>query len=140
MKYNDLILEYEKGKEICVVTLNRPQVLNAMNRDLLLELIDLLEEIRKREEVKLSIITGVGKAFMSGGDIKEMSRMNLMEFREFILLIQKVTKLIREIEKPVIAAVNGYALGGGCEIAVACDMSCIRRCKVWVARTKCRPN
>lgn len=116
------MLAYEKMDGIALVTLDRPEALNAMNRELLEDLVEALRYARDDEGVGVVIITGTGKAFIAGADIKAMNAMTPGEFRSFCLLIQQVTRDIRTLEKPVIAAVNGWALGAGAEVACACDL------------------
>lgn len=111
-------LHYEKRGLIGLLTINRPQALNALNRDVLQELADFLEKI---EDIRALILTGEGKAFIAGADIKEMQSFQVDELLEFSHLGQKVTHLIENSPFLTIAAVNGYALGGGLEMALACD-------------------
>lgn len=104
-----------------IITINRPFVLNALNRETLNELYDHLKIIRKK--IKILIITGQGtKGFIAGADIKEMNILTSDEFTDFLILGQKITNLIEDINWISIAAVNGYALGGGAEIALSCDL------------------
>ncbi|MFI4917936.1 MAG: enoyl-CoA hydratase-related protein [Legionellales bacterium] len=117
--FENIILE--KKDSIAYVTLNRPQVLNALNRDLLAELDNALQDIRDDSAIQGVIITGSGdKAFAAGADIKEMSNDTVVQAKEKTQFGQSVTTHIENLGKPVIAAVNGFALGGGCEIAMAC--------------------
>ncbi len=109
-------------ENIGVITLNRPETLNAMSRQLLTELDALLEEIRQDENVRCIVITGSGRAFSSGADVKEAGRLNESEAREYIELGQKVLMKLERFDKPTIAAINGFALGGGLELALACDI------------------
>ncbi len=121
MNYENLILEKEEG--IALVTINRPKVLNALNGELLKELDAVTEEMEKDHQVRVVIITGAGeKAFVAGADIAFMSGLSPLEARYFALLGQKVFSKIENMSKPVIAAVNGFALGGGNELAMACDI------------------
>jgi enoyl-CoA hydratase len=109
-------------ENIGVITLNRPEILNAMSRQLLTELEALLEEIRRDENVRVVVITGSGRAFSTGADLKEAGKLNESEAKEFIELGQKVLIRLENFEKPIIAAINGFALGGGLELALACDI------------------
>ncbi|MGF6375602.1 enoyl-CoA hydratase [Clostridiales Family XIII bacterium PM5-7] len=115
-------LKYEVTSSIATVTINRPQALNALNMDVLTELYDVFTKIEADEAVKSVILTGEGKAFVAGADIAQMHKLNAIEGRQMMILGHKVMNLIESIEKPVIAAVNGFALGGGCELAMACDI------------------
>jgi enoyl-CoA hydratase len=115
---NNIIVETEG--EIGIITLNRPKVLNALNNELMTELVDSLKAFDADENVKAIIITGSEKAFAAGADIKEMSTEGTVS----ILLKNNfgTWDKIRTITKPIIAAVSGFALGGGCELAMACDI------------------
>ncbi|MBN4069971.1 MAG: crotonase [Alkaliphilus sp.] len=119
-QYKNLI--FEKQESIATITIDRPKALNALNRDTLTELSLLLEEIKKDKEIRVVIITGNGKAFVAGADITEMMGMTAIEGHEWSLFGQGVFNKIEELPQPVIAAVNGFALGGGCELAMACDI------------------
>ena len=105
------------------MTINRPGSLNAMNKAVLLEFINELKKLQSENDIRAIIITGSGeKAFIAGADIKLMQKMNREEAFEFANLGQELANLIEKSAKPVIAAVNGYALGGGCEIALSCHL------------------
>lgn len=114
------IIENENYLKIALIKLNRPEVLNALNPELMCELAQLLENIDIESSIGCSVITGSEKAFAAGADIKEMSKLNSVE----IYLADQFAcwDRIRKIKKPIIAAVNGYALGGGCELAMLCDI------------------
>ena len=114
-------LKYEVKDSIAYVTVNRPQAMNALNSDVLNELGAVFTDIAKDDEVRAVILTGEGKAFVAGADIAQMSALNAVEARQFAQLGHDVMNLIENTEKPVIAAVNGFALGGGCELSMACD-------------------
>lgn len=119
--YENLILEKEEN--IAVITINRPKVLNALNADLLKELGAVVDEIEKDPGVRAVVITGAGeKAFVAGADIAFMSKLNPLEAKSFSQLGQKVFSKIENLSMPIIAAVNGFALGGGNELAMACDI------------------
>lgn len=119
MKFNYLKLEVKDHKGI--ITIDRPPV-NALNMEVLKELEGMMYALQANEEVYVVIITGAGKAFVAGADIEEMSKMSADEGMAFGQYGSKVFRTIEHLSKPVIAAVNGFALGGGCELALACDL------------------
>lgn len=114
------LIDNEGGLQVALIRLNRPQVLNALNTDLMCELAHLLESIDINSNVGCSIITGNEKAFAAGADIKEMAELTYVEM--YLKDQFACWDRIRKVKKPIIAAVNGYALGGGCELAMLCDM------------------
>lgn len=119
---NNVVL-YEQRGNTCYITINRPQALNALNAHVLKSLNSILDIVKGTNEIATVIIKGAGnKAFVAGADIKAMSEMGSMEARAFSRLGQEVFNKIEKLPKAVIAAVNGYALGGGCELAMACDI------------------
>lgn len=115
-------LKLEKHDGIAYVTLNRPEMLNALSGKVLEELMEAFVSIGKDPEVEAVILTGEGRAFAAGADISEMADMTGLEGQQMMKLGAEVMNFIENIDKPVIAAVNGYALGGGCELAMACDI------------------
>ncbi|QAT61074.1 crotonase [Acidilutibacter cellobiosedens] len=121
MGYKNIILDEKDG--ILTITINRPKVLNALNTDTLNELENVVRDIERDKEIMVVIITGSGeKSFVAGADIAEMKSLNIHEGRNMTRLGQCVFQEIENLSRPVIAAVNGYALGGGCELAMACDI------------------
>lgn len=115
-------IKIDKEEKVAVLKLNRPKTLNALDSELLKELDFAVDELRLDEDVDVIIITGEGKAFVAGADISEMKDLGAEEARKFGNLGQSVFRKIEKMEKPIIAAVNGFALGGGCELAMCCDM------------------
>mgnify|MGYP000302958701 CR=1 FL=1 len=116
-----ILITKENG--IGIVTVNRPESLNAMNKDVIIELISKIEGLLSEGDIRVIIITGSGeKAFIAGADIKLMQKMNKSEAYEFANLGHKLANTIENSDKPVIAAVNGFALGGGNEFAMACHI------------------
>lgn len=115
-------IKYEVKGNLGYLTINRPKALNALNTEVLSELADALKEIETDDAVKAVIVTGEGKAFVAGADIAQMSKLNAVEGRAMMQAGHKVMNTIDQMPKPFIAAVNGFALGGGCELAMACDI------------------
>lgn len=113
---------YEKKQDIAVIKLNRPHVLNAMNKQLWVDLQSALEDAKTDPSVKVVIITGEGRAFSTGADLKESKTRTIEEYRDYLEELQEVSRKIIRFEKPIIAAINGYALGSGYELALACDI------------------
>jgi enoyl-CoA hydratase/carnithine racemase len=121
MTYTTLLFEKRDG--IAYVTLNRPEKLNALNRSVMDELHACFEGIAKDDEIRSVILTGAGeKAFVAGADINELAVQTPVQGKETSLFGQRVLNSIENLGKPVIAAVNGYAFGGGCELAMACTL------------------
>ncbi|CFX83496.1 Crotonase superfamily [Syntrophomonas zehnderi OL-4] len=121
MAYKNIILEKEDS--LAILKVNRPQALNALNNETLREIKAAVMEVKDDETVGALIITGAGdKAFVAGADISFMENLSAVEGRDFGLLGQDVFTAVENLEKPVIAAVNGFALGGGCELALASDI------------------
>jgi len=120
MAYDNIIFNVEDG--IALITFNRPKALNALSADLLQELSDALDEIAKNEDIRILILTGAGeKSFVAGADITELAKFNALQGKNFAEKGQSIINKLQELPIPVIAAVNGFALGGGTEIALACD-------------------
>ena len=119
-QYKTLLFENKNGTGI--VKVNRPEALNALNAEVLTELSGIFDEIQIDDSVKVVVVTGEGRSFIAGADIAAMNEMSVLEGREFILKGQAVMQKIEMFDKPVIAAINGFALGGGAELAMACDI------------------
>ena len=113
---------YEVKGHVAIITINRPDALNALNLDVLKELDKAVSDADGDEGVYVLVITGAGRSFVAGADIQQMSSLTPNEARDFGAYGNGVFARIESISKPVIAAVNGFALGGGCELALACDI------------------
>jgi enoyl-CoA hydratase len=121
MAYDNLL--FEVSEKIARITFNRPNVLNALNRKTMDELGDCLKKVRADDEIRVLILTGAGeKAFIAGADINELSQQTPVNGREFTLYGQEIIHRLETLGKPAIAAINGFALGGGCELAMACTL------------------
>src|SRR5512133_2155630 len=121
MTYENILLE--KKYSIAYVTVNRPKVLNALNMATMEELRGAFHDIKNDTSIRVVIFTGAGeKAFIAGADIAELARHDAVSGKEYTHRGQNVLNLIENLGKPVIACINGFALGGGCEIAMACTM------------------
>jgi len=116
------ILKMEVAEGVATVTISRPQAMNALNSHFFQEMDSLVAEISQRSDIKVLILTGEGKAFVAGADIAEMADKTQAEGSRFSKWGQKTFRSLELLAKPVIAAVNGFALGGGCELALACDL------------------
>lgn len=113
----------EKDGHVAIVTLNRPKALNALNSETLEDLNKALDYLKEENDIYSVILTGAGgKAFVAGADISEMKDLNEEQGKEFGILGNKVFRKLENLNKPVIAAIPGFALGGGCELAMACDI------------------
>ena len=113
---------YEKKSGIATIRLNRPQVLNAMNRQMGLDIEAAMDDAAKDPGVKVLVVTGEGRAFSTGADLKETKNRNLDDYRLYLEQLQQTSRRIIYFDKPTIAAINGYALGSGFELALACDI------------------
>src|ERR1044071_166982 len=122
MQYQQILFGTD-APAIPVITVNRPYKLNALSGEVVLELKDAFERIAADRAIRAAILTGAGeKAFVAGADINELAVLSPVEARQFSLRGQRVFRLLETCGKPVVAAVNGYALGGGCELAMACTV------------------
>lgn len=116
-------IQLEVRDGIAFLTLNRPKVLNALNAATLRELEAAVEQVRDEPAIRATVLTGAGeKAFAAGADIQELANVNAVEGHDLALRGQRVFRAIETCGKPVIACVNGFALGGGCELALACSL------------------
>ncbi|MFA4915165.1 MAG: enoyl-CoA hydratase-related protein [Syntrophales bacterium] len=121
MEYKNILFAVEEG--VATITFNRPKALNAMNSETIAELFNAVTQCKNEEQIKVLILTGSGeKAFVAGADVSEMQNMKPYQALSFMETGQETLRLLETIPKPSIAAVNGFALGGGTEIALACDM------------------
>ena len=121
MAYKNIKIEKKEG--IATLKINRPQVLNALNKETISEITSAVEELDADKNVKVVILTGEGeKAFIAGADIKQMSDMSSLEAKKFSELGHNMLLKIENSRLPYIAAINGYTLGGGCEVLMACDI------------------
>lgn len=121
MNYENLLLDITEP--VATVTINRPDKLNALNDQTIKELGKAIDELNSNDSVSVVILTGSGeKAFVAGADIKELNSLDMITAKEFSEFGQSVFSKIENSEKPIIAAVNGFALGGGCELALACHI------------------
>jgi enoyl-CoA hydratase/carnithine racemase len=120
MQFKNIL--YQKDESIATITLNRPKSLNAFSKGMIEETTQALEDAEEDARIRVVVLTGAGeKAFSAGADIKTMEGMDALKARKLSIIGQKLCSALENLEKPVIAAVNGYALGGGLEVAMACD-------------------
>ncbi len=112
----------DKKNHIAILTIDRQEALNALNTDVLAELSEAFDKLQSDIEVRVIVITGAGRAFVAGADIGQMADFNMIEGRAFGNIGQQLFRRIERSEKPTIAAINGFALGGGLELALACDI------------------
>src|SRR5689334_21250901 len=115
-------IRFSAENQVGVITISRPEAMNALNKQVLTDLKILLHELDHKRELRAAILTGEGeKAFVAGADIKEMESLSPAQVRELALTGQGLLQKIEDLPFPVIAAMNGFALGGGLELALACD-------------------
>jgi len=120
MNYKNIVVEKKDG--IGYIKINRPKVLNALNQETIKEITNAIVELENDKKIKVVILTGEGKAFIAGADISAMADMTPLDAKEFAELGHKMLDTIEKSRLPFIAAINGYALGGGCETLMACDI------------------
>ena len=121
MNYKNILFEIKNN--VAIVTINRPDKLNALNGETINELENVFSSIKNNPDVFVVVVTGSGeKAFVAGADISELHKLEVLSAKEFSERGNMVYRKIEDLEKPVIAAVNGFALGGGCELALACHI------------------
>ena len=115
-------VEFEQRGPVGIVTMNRPEALNALNDQVLRDLDAVLDAAEANDEVLVLILTGAGRSFVAGADIGQMSQLSAVEAKKFGVYGNQVFLKLENLTKPTIAAVNGFALGGGCELSLACDI------------------
>jgi enoyl-CoA hydratase len=115
-------LLFAKKDDVALVTLNRPKVLNAMNQQLWIDLQSALDDARTDPRIKVVVLTGQGRAFSSGADLKASKTRSAEAYRSYLESLQEVSRMIIRFPKPTVAAINGFALGSGYELALACDI------------------
>ena len=120
MPYNTVLFGVED--EVATLTFNRPERLNALNAEMFGEIAKVFNQVRQNPEIRALILTGQGRAFIAGADIKELSEADPLKARQISAFGQEVFSTVERLPIPVLAAVNGFALGGGCELAMACDI------------------
>jgi len=122
MEFECIIYEKDAEKGVAVIKLNRPEVLNAMNKRLWLDFQQALADVKNDPLMKVLIVTGQGRAFSTGADLKESKNRSPEDYRDYLEQLQETSRQVLRFEKPIIAAINGYALGSGYELALACDL------------------
>ena len=112
----------EQKGPVGVITMNRPEALNALNDQVLRDLDAVLDQVENNDEILVAVVTGAGRSFVAGADIGQMSTLTAAEAKKFGVLGNQVFLKLENLTKPTIAAVNGFALGGGCELSMSCDI------------------
>jgi 3-hydroxypropionyl-coenzyme A dehydratase len=121
MKY--ITLESQINDGIAIITINKPEILNALDTEVAAELYTAIDIVGADDKIKIIIITGTGeRSFCAGGDIRYVAKIDPIEAERYATFMHGLLNKIENLEKPVIAAINGYALGGGCQLALACDI------------------
>ena len=116
-------IKLEKEEGLATITLNRPEKLNLLNREMIKEIGEAVEEVGRDKALRVVVITGAGeRAFTAGIDVNEMKDLDVSSAKEFIRQLHYTIKSVRDLDKVVIAAINGFCFGGGCELAMACDL------------------
>jgi 3-hydroxypropionyl-coenzyme A dehydratase len=118
-----IVLDLQTNVDIAIIKINRPEVLNALNKEIMTELSQAIDIVSTDDVIKVIVITGTGeRSFCAGADIRYVVNVDPIEAEKYATFIHTLLNKIENLQKPVIAAINGYALGGGCELALACDI------------------